>query len=208
MPQARKSPSSNPDELAELLAAIGEDHFDIRQLGSVRIELQHIAAVYAVHVNGPRLPPTMARKLLRKFRANTAKRLELRRQLRSIRREILVAAWIQNSSDVDEDFSRQILAGSSVLPGQIDHAKIEADEDRRIQDYLDRASDYRKRAVRKFVVEPFLSFLGRHGVKPSRERPLIRMLTALFDWIGVEKKFRPTPAGIRTILKEFKRGGR
>ena len=116
MPQARKSPSSNPDELAELLAAIGEDHFDIRQLGSVRIELQHIAAVYAVHVNGPRLPPTMARKLLRKFRANTAKRLELRRQLRSIRREILVAAWIQNSSDVDEDCLARYWLAAAYFP--------------------------------------------------------------------------------------------
>lgn len=64
--------------------------------------------------------------------------------------------------------------------------------------------DYRKRQVRKVVVEPFLQLMTEYEIATSRkERPRKQIFDALFDWIGVEPKFRPSNANINTIAAEL-----
>jgi hypothetical protein len=58
---------------------------------------------------------------------------------------------------------------------------------------------YRKRDVRKLVVEPFLQLMVGRDIETSRRR----VFDALFDWIGVEKKFRPSSASINAIAREL-----
>lgn len=64
--------------------------------------------------------------------------------------------------------------------------------------------DYRKRQLRKLVVEPFLKLMAEYDIATSRrERPRKRIFDALFDWLGVEQKFRPSNAGINAIAAEL-----
>jgi hypothetical protein len=58
---------------------------------------------------------------------------------------------------------------------------------------------YRKRDVRKLVVEPFLKLMVGREIETSRKQ----VFDALFDWIGVEKKFRPSSASINSIAREL-----
>ena len=90
----------------------------------------------------------------------------------------------------------------------VDYAKVEEDEDQDIAYFLGSKGDYRKRGLRSLVVEPFLRLLERRGVTPSRTLPLAGMVRALFDWLEIEKRLRPTEAGIRTIASEMKRSRR
>jgi hypothetical protein len=66
-------------------------------------------------------------------------------------------------------------------------------------------SGYRKRQIRTLVVEPFLRFLKTHDIVPSRQLPRSGMMRAWFDWLGVEKKLRPTDTGIRTIARDLQK---
>jgi hypothetical protein len=84
-------------------------------------------------------------------------------------------------------------------------AQFEASEDQDIAAFIDSGDDYRKREVRKQAVEPFLRFLERRGVVPSRKLPRTRMMRALFDWLEIEQTLRPTEAGVRTIARDLKR---
>jgi len=98
---------------------------------------------------------------------------------------------------------RMMIEGTEVA----DYAKFEADEDLDIAFLLDKEGDYRKRDITKLVVEPFLRFLERNDVVPSRALPLNRMTTALFDRLDIEEP-RPTDVGIRTIASNMKRSRR
>jgi hypothetical protein len=63
---------------------------------------------------------------------------------------------------------------------------------------------YRKRDVRKLVVEPFLQLMAEREIITSRRQlPRKRLFDALFDWIGVEKKFRPSSASINSIARKL-----
>ena len=87
----------------------------------------------------------------------------------------------------------------------VDYAKVEEDEDQDIAYFLGSKGDYRKRELRSLVIEPFIRFLERNGVTPSRTLPLAGMMRALFDWLEIERKWRPTDTGIRTIVRDMKR---
>jgi hypothetical protein len=50
--------------------------------------------------------------------------------------------------------------------------------------------------------------LEKRGVVPSRKLPRTRMMRALFDWLDIEQKLRPTEAGMRTIARDLKRSHR
>ena len=64
--------------------------------------------------------------------------------------------------------------------------------------------DYRKRVVRKLVVEPFLRLLMEHGITTSRKKlPRTRMFEAMFEWVGVESRFRLSNAAINKIAREL-----
>lgn len=63
---------------------------------------------------------------------------------------------------------------------------------------------YKKRDVRKLVVELFLRLLAEYKITTSRKQlPRKRIFDALFDWIGIERKFRPTSANINEIAREL-----
>src|SRR4029453_2037888 len=63
---------------------------------------------------------------------------------------------------------------------------------------------YRKRDLRKLVVEPFLQLMAKHGITTSsKQRPRKRIFDALFDWLGIERTFRPTSVNINTIAREL-----
>lgn len=78
-------------------------------------------------------------------------------------------------------------------------------EDATIRCYLTQATDYRKSFLRKFTIEPFLLYLHHIGVSATTERPLTHMMAALFDWLGVPQRHRPTANGIRTIVADVRR---
>jgi hypothetical protein len=196
MTKSSKSLGSRSDELLEkLLAAIGKgdtDNFDRHALVQ---RLREIEAGFQLPNIGP------YRKLLRKYRENTAKRGELWRQLGPIHDEIVMAGLVRKNPGVDEGDLRAALQDHTK---DFDLPEIEANEDEDIAFLIDRADDYRKRQVRKQAVEPFLRFLQKHDVVPSRKLPLNRMMAALFDWLHIEMRLRPTETGVRTIARDLK----
>ncbi|MBR1300595.1 hypothetical protein [Bradyrhizobium sp. AUGA SZCCT0042] len=63
---------------------------------------------------------------------------------------------------------------------------------------------YRKRNIRKQVVEPFLRLMDKYEVNTSRkQRPRKKIFDALFDWLGVGPP-RPTGANIKQIADDLK----
>lgn len=203
MAKSRTSPGSRSDELLDkLLAAISKGDSDSFERHFLVEDLQKIEGAYSER----RGQPTSGshHKLLRKFRANTAKRRELRRQLRPIHDDIVLAGYLRANPGADEGELRAALQDSTE---NIDPAETDAIEDQDIAFLIDSGGDFRKREVRKQVVEPFLRFLEKRGVVPSRKLPRTGMMRALFDWLGIEQKLRPTDAGIRTIARDLHKKG-
>ena len=129
-----KSSNYSDERLDKLFAAIGKS--DV--LGVIEWELQKIKSSYS-----DRRGQLTAgqRRLLRKFRANTARRREQRRQLGPIHKELILAGQLRTNPGVDEHdlragvhWSDDDLEGTEV----VDYAKIEADEDRDIAFLLDK----------------------------------------------------------------------
>ena len=57
--------------------------------------------------------------------------------------------------------------------------------------------------LRRLLIEPFLFYLHRAGVVPHPHKlPLSRMMEAMFDWVGIDRKRRPTNTGVRTIARD------
>ena len=81
---------------------------------------------------------------------------------------------------------------------------IERLEENNIKYFLKTTDDYRKGALRRLLIEPFLSRVLRENVTFSRERPLTGAMDALFDYIGVAPNRRPDKSGIRTIARDIK----
>jgi hypothetical protein len=157
MAKSRKSPGSRSDEvLDKVLAAIGKGDSDSFERYALVVELQEIKAAHSKRRGRP--TSGSHHKLLRKFRANTAKRRELRRQLRPIRDDIVMAGLLRANPGADEGELRAALQDSTE---NFDPAEIEASEDQDIAFFIDSAGGYRKREVRKQAVEPFLRFLKK-----------------------------------------------
>jgi hypothetical protein len=204
MAMSRTSPGSRSDELLDkLLAAIGKGDSDSFERYALVQELHEIEAVISKRRGQP--TPASYTTVLEQFRANTAKRLELRKRFRPVYDDIVMAGYLRSNPGADEDALRAALQDRQDSTERIDPAKFEAGEDQDIAAFIDSGDDYRKRQVRKQVVEPFLRFLEKHDVVPSRKLPRTRMMRALFDWLEIEQKLRPTEAGIRTIARDFKR---
>lgn len=65
---------------------------------------------------------------------------------------------------------------------------------------------YKRRDVRKLVVEPFLRMMAKHGIITSRkQRPRKKIFAALFDWLEIEPKYRPTSANIDKIARDLEK---
>jgi hypothetical protein len=185
--------------LSDLVAAIGMADANPFQTYPLQMALEEIESAWLARREvGP------YRKELRRFRAITAKRRELRKQFGPVVREaIALAGWIRANPNVDESTLRGLMQDRE---GNIDPAEIEEAEDRNIEFVIERAGDYRKRQVRKLVVEPFLLLLERYRVVPyPKLLPLNRVMQALFDWLGIEQALRPTDSGIRTIARDLRK---
>jgi hypothetical protein len=68
------------------------------------------------------------------------------------------------------------------------------------------AANYKKPMLRRLLIEPFLSYLHRAGVVTHPQKlPLSRIMEALFDWVDIDRKRRPTNTGVRTIARDVTR---
>jgi hypothetical protein len=199
IPPDNRSPR---DLLGDLLAAIGMADANPYQTWPLSEALQEIKSAWLARGELANVGPY--RKELRRFRANTAKRRELRKQFVPVVREaIALAGWIRANPNVDESTLRALMPDRVV---NIDPAEMEEEEDRDIEFVIERAGDYRKRQVRKLVVEPFLLLLEEYRVVPdSKLLPLNRMMQALFDWLGIKPTLRPTDSGIGTIARDLRK---
>jgi hypothetical protein len=68
---------------------------------------------------------------------------------------------------------------------------------------IERHFGYRKTPIRRLVIEPFLDVLEKHGLWETAE-DMTKVMAALYDFLGVPQKDRPTDAGMRTIIREYK----
>lgn len=190
---------SDDELLTRLFAAIGMAECNAFERYGLAVELEDIRAGCS-KLNELPVAGGTHRKLLKKFRANTAKRRALRKQLAPVLDAIAMAALRRRNPDADEAALRAALSDL----GRIDPADAEDDEDRDIAFLIDQSGDYRKRQVRKLAVEPFLRWLDNHGVVAHPKRlPRSAMMRAWFDWLGIAPRLRPSDAGIRTIAREL-----
>lgn len=192
----------NPDDelLARLIDAIGKS--DVAAAERIRFEdaFKRLKRNYQ-----ERLPAFEAdvdhRALLRKLLANTRKRRELRRQLAAVQQEIRRVGWIRI---MDAKFPEPVQLRMAEFLDPIALENIERLEENNIKYFLKTTDDYRKGALRRLLIEPFLSRVLRENVTFSRERPLTGAMDALFDYIGVAPNRRPDKSGIRTIARDIK----
>jgi hypothetical protein len=69
-------------------------------------------------------------------------------------------------------------------------------------------SAYRKKGLRKRVIEPFFWLMHGLGIETSRmDLPRKPIFDALWDLLEVEKRHRPTSANIDAIARELKSDG-
>jgi hypothetical protein len=100
-----------------------------------------------------------------------------------------------------EVFKRRIALSDPKLVGEVAAIEIE-----NIQHLLDSdAAEFKKRPLRRLLLEPFFRVLHIHDVIWSRKLPLTEMMDALFDFVGLERSRRPTETGIRTIAADMRR---
>jgi hypothetical protein len=193
---------SSRDLLGDLLAAIGMADANPYETYPLKRALEEIESAWLARREVPNVGSY--RKELRRFRAITAKRRELRKQFGPVVREAIeLAGFLRGNPNVDERTLRALMPDRVV---NIDPAEIEEEEDRNIEFLIDRTGDYRKRQVRKLVVEPFLLLLEEFRVVPhSKLLPRNRMMQALFDWLGIKPTLCPTDSGIRTIARELRK---
>jgi hypothetical protein len=195
---------SQRDLLRDLVASIGMADANNYETLPLVNALREIESAWLDRREVPNVGPH--RKELRKFRANTAKRRELRKQFGPVVREaIALAGWFRANPNVDERGLRALVQDRDST-GDIDPAEIEEEEDRNIEFVINSTGDYRRRQVRKLVVEPFLLLLEEYRVVPDPKLlPRNRMMQALFVWLGIEDRLRPTDSGIRTIARELRK---
>jgi hypothetical protein len=196
-----KSKSSDAELLDRLFAAIGKADSSHFERFPLEFELSEIRSACSKLDELPIAGGTH-RELLKKFRANKAKRRKLRDQLRPVRDAIVLAGWLRQNPGADEAVLRATMQDDT---GRVDPAAIEDEEDQDIAFLIDQSADYRKRQVRKLAVEPFLRWLEKQGVVPHPKRlPRTRMMRTFFDWLGVDARLRHSDSGVRTIAWELK----
>ena len=140
------------------------------------------------------------RKLVRQYRAAITKALAHSSKIGPdfFANEIEKAGWSRYNPDADDRTLHDLMDQHGHDRPDVDAGLTERGLN--IDHWLKTSGEvYRKRDVRKLIVEPFLELMV--GRKPETSRK--RVFDALFDWIGVEKKFRPTNASINAIAREL-----
>ena len=200
-----------PDVLLEnLLSAIGKADVGAAERAKLARELRLLKALYEQQirrittVESGRQTIDHKRELLQKLLAKKAEVRDLRNQLGDRGEDIRTAGTLRmNKANLPrEEFMEQLRhANSRTLE------KLEEIEALNIKYLLDSdAAKYKKPMLRRLLIEPFLFYLHFAGVVPHpRKLPLSRIMEALFDWVDIDRKRRPTNTGVRTIARDVTR---
>lgn len=190
-------------QFEKLLAAMGLDDGDPFSRFALTGELDHIQGRYVEWIAASKGEPD--RKLVHRYRDSITKLVMLSEAIGPdfLRNEIETAGWFRQNPDADEKSLHAALADRDHRQRDVVATLTRHGLD--IDHWLKTSGEaYRKRMMRKLVVEPFLRVLIEYRITTSRrERPLKRMSDALFDWLGVEQKHRPSNAGINAIAAEL-----
>lgn len=214
MPKHRPPPSkaAGPEQgLDRLLAAMGiaeDDPFLQIGLGG---ELEQIEREYARRV--AQLSKQPSRKLVRQYRAAATKHLLLAKKVGpDFLAEIEEAGWSRQNPNADVGHLHMVMTDWMTEHGEklLDLIAVLTKHELNIDHWLKTTAEaYKKRDVRKLVVEPFLQLMTESKITTSRKQlPRKRMFDALFDWLGIERKFRPSDAAINAIARELEGSGR
>jgi hypothetical protein len=192
-----------PDDpmLARLIAAIGKEHAGDAERTWFEDRFRALKGDFEARLPGFEADGKR-RKLLRRFLDNAAERRRLREQLAPFRHDLARIRHIKLAGCPKD--TRDVL-GLLMDPDII--ALAEQAEEKDFGIFLELSDDYRKGPIRKLAIEPFLVMLRNEDVEPTRERPLIRMVEALLDYLDIDPKRhpRPTKSGIETTIREAKR---
>jgi len=191
------------EQYEELLAAMGVDDAANRFTRfALEQELDRLKHEYARRVAQlSRLPN---RKLALRYRAAVTKTLALSKVVGpDFLTEIEEAGWSRHNPTADaSDLHMAIIDNDVKLRdwiAELTGHRLDIDH------WLKTTGDaYKKRDVRKLVVEPFLRLIAQHEIMTSRgQLPRSRMFQALFDWLGIAEKFRLSNAAINAIAREL-----
>jgi len=213
MTKHRPSPSktAGPEQgLDRLVAALGiaEDNpfLEVALAG----DLEQIKREYARRV--AQLSKQPNRKLVRQYRAAVTKLLSLSKKVGpDFLAEIEEAGWSRQNPNADVGHLHMVMTDWMTEHGKelLDMIAVLTAHGLNIDHWLKTTAEaYKKRDVRKLVVEPFLQLMAEYKITTSRKQlPRKWMFDALFDWLGVERKFRPSDAAINAIARELEGSG-
>ena len=196
--------------LEQLLFVMGKGDASAAERAKLARELRLLKALYEQQirrittVESGRETIDHKRELLQKLYAKKAEVRDLRNQLGDRGEDIHSAGTFRmHEANLPlEEFMEQIrLANSRTLE------KLEEIEALNIKYLLDSdAAKYKKSPLRRLLIEPFLVYLHFAGVVPHRHKlPLSRIMGAMFDWVDIDRKRRPTSTGVRTIARDVTR---
>jgi len=198
------------EHMPKLLEALGKSETNAFEQNAITAAISEIAASYWASHDQPTVSQTI--RLLRQVRHTRARERKLWEQLEAVRREIDAAGFFRNSENEEIELLEHKEVIFEEYRSDLDDRLHERDLDIEFliknPDVLGRLlsrshhKDYRKRAERALVIEPFLKLLQEHEVVPSRARPLIKMVEALFLVIGIKKP--PSNVGVRQIVIDLK----
>jgi hypothetical protein len=201
------SKTAGPEQgLDRLVAALGiaEDNPFLRV--GLAGQLEQIEREYARRV--AQLSKQPNRKLVRQYRAAVTKLLSLAKKVGpGFLAEIEEAGWSRQNPNADVGLLHMVMTDWMTEHGEkpLDMIAVLTAHGLNIDHWLKTTAEaYKKRDVRKLVVEPFLQLIAEQKITTSRKQlPRKRMFDALFDWIGVEKRFRLSDAGINAIARDL-----
>ena len=196
--------------LERLLFVMGKGDASAAERAAVAQNLRIMKGIYEQRIGRIRTVETgyekidTKRELLQKLHAKKAEVRDLRNQLGDRKYDIDLAGlprMLEAKLPMEEMTEQLKLVTSRTLE------KLEEIEALNIEYLLDSdAANYKKPMLRRLLTEPFLFYLHRAGVVPHPHKlPLSRIMEAMFDWVGIDRKHRPTNAGVRTIARDVAR---
>lgn len=207
MTKHRPSPSKavgREQQFEKLSAAMGMAELNPFSRAVLTENLEQIEREYARRI--VQLSKQPNRKLVRRYRAAVTKLLLLSKKVGpDFLAEIEEAGWSRHNPDADVRHLHMVMTEWMTEHGheQLNLGTVLTAHGLDIDHWLKTSGDaYRKRDVRKLVVEPFLQLMAEQEITTSRKQlPRKRIFDALFDWLGVECKFRPSSAAINAVAK-------
>jgi len=196
--------------LQQLLFVMGKGDASAAERAEIARNLRIMKGIYEQRIRRIRIVESGREKIdpkretLQKLLAKKAEVRDLRNQLGDRKYDIDLAGlprMLEAKLPMEEMTEQLKLVTSRTLE------KLEEIEALDIEYLLDSdAANYKKPMLRRLLIEPFLFYLHCAGVVPHPHKlPLSRMMEAMFDWVGIDRKHRPTNAGIRTIARDVAR---